>query len=167
MPCAGRLRLATVLAPLALMAVIFRLSAEPNLGSGLEWDFVIRKVAHMVEFGALAALWNWAIMSWMRTLGARRAAKDAPTPDRERAGRSLLGGIGGRVASSFARWSIASLVSAALISMAYAASDEIHQATVVTRHASPVDVAIDWIGIGLACAAIARFGRRVRAGPQP
>jgi VanZ family protein len=44
--------------PLALMGVIFFLSAQPDLNSGLgDWDFVLRKLAHMTEYGVLALLW--------------------------------------------------------------------------------------------------------------
>ena len=46
------------LPPLALMALIFALSAQPNLSSGLGLiDLVGRKIVHMAEFGALCALW--------------------------------------------------------------------------------------------------------------
>jgi VanZ family protein len=54
--------------PLLLMAAIFALSAQPDLNSGLgTWDTVVRKLAHMVEFGLL-----WLL--WWRALGYRRAA---------------------------------------------------------------------------------------------
>jgi hypothetical protein len=44
--------------PLVLMAIIFFLSAQPDLNSGLGgWDTVLRKIAHMVEFGLLWWLW--------------------------------------------------------------------------------------------------------------
>ena len=44
--------------PLALMALIFVLSAQPNLSSGLGgWDLILRKAAHMTEYGVLALLW--------------------------------------------------------------------------------------------------------------
>ena len=44
--------------PLLLMAVIFALSAQPNLDSGLgTLDLVLRKLAHMAEFGLLWLLW--------------------------------------------------------------------------------------------------------------
>lgn len=44
--------------PLALMAVIFVLSAQPNLNSGLGWiDHVGRKVVHASEYGLLCLLW--------------------------------------------------------------------------------------------------------------
>ena len=45
--------------PLALMALIWFLSAQPDLHSGLEdtLDLVLRKLAHMAVFGALLLLW--------------------------------------------------------------------------------------------------------------
>ena len=44
--------------PLALMALIFFLSSQPSLSTGLgTWDTVLRKGAHMVEFGLLWLLW--------------------------------------------------------------------------------------------------------------
>ena len=44
--------------PLALMGLIFFLSAQPDLDSGLgDWDVVLRKLAHMTEYGVLALLW--------------------------------------------------------------------------------------------------------------
>lgn len=50
--------------PLALMGVIFLLSAQPDLNSGLgALDTVLRKLAHMTEFGVLALLWWRALAS--------------------------------------------------------------------------------------------------------
>ena len=44
--------------PLLLMAAIFALSAQPDLNSGLGvWDTLLRKLAHMVEYGLLWWLW--------------------------------------------------------------------------------------------------------------
>ena len=45
--------------PLALMALIWFLSAQPDLRSGLDsdLDLVLRKLAHMTEFGLLLVLW--------------------------------------------------------------------------------------------------------------
>jgi VanZ family protein len=41
----------------AWAAVIFALSSVPSLSSGLgEWDYVLRKCAHMTEYAVLAAL---------------------------------------------------------------------------------------------------------------
>jgi VanZ family protein len=48
--------------PLALMALIFYLSAQPDLNSGLGvWDTVLRKLAHMLEYGLLWFLWLRAL----------------------------------------------------------------------------------------------------------
>jgi VanZ family protein len=48
--------------PLALMAVIFFLSAQPDLGTGLGvWDTILRKAAHMAEYGLLWFLWQRAL----------------------------------------------------------------------------------------------------------
>ena len=54
--------------PILLMAVIFALSAQPDLNSGLGiWDTILRKLAHMAEFGLL-----WLL--WWRALGYRNLA---------------------------------------------------------------------------------------------
>ena len=46
------------------MGVIFLLSAQPDLNSGLGgWDTVLRKLAHMVEFGLLWFLW-WRALGY-------------------------------------------------------------------------------------------------------
>jgi VanZ family protein len=50
--------------PLALMGLIFFLSAQPNLSSGLgDLDLVLRKCAHMAEYGVLALLWWRALQT--------------------------------------------------------------------------------------------------------
>jgi VanZ family protein len=50
------------LPPLALMGVIFAFSAQPDLNSGLGgWDTLLRKLAHMAEFGLLWWLWLRAL----------------------------------------------------------------------------------------------------------
>ena len=44
------------------MALIFFLSAQPDLGTGLGvWDTVLRKLAHATEFGLLFLLWHRAL----------------------------------------------------------------------------------------------------------
>ena len=94
--------------PLLLMGLIFFLSAQPDLNSGLgSWDTILRKLAHMAEFGLL-----WLL--WWRALGYR--------------GKALP----------------------ALIAIAYAVTDELHQTTVEGRVGSPLDVLIDSAGVGLA-----------------
>jgi hypothetical protein len=95
--------------PVALMGLIFFLSAQPDLNSGLGgWDIVLRKLAHMAEYGLL-----WYL--WMRALR----------------GRAVL---------------------AAAIAVGYAITDELHQSFVEGRTGTPVDVAIDAAGVGLAVA---------------
>lgn len=43
--------------PLALMGLIFFLSAQPDLSSGLgAWDLVLRKIGHACVFGLLCGL---------------------------------------------------------------------------------------------------------------
>ena len=57
--------------PLVLMGVIFALSAQPDLSSGLGTaDLILRKIAHMAEYGLLVFLW------W-RALRTRIAARTA------------------------------------------------------------------------------------------
>ena len=52
--------------PLGLMAAIFYLSAQPDLGTDLGvWDTVLRKLAHMTEFGLLWLLW-WRALGYTR-----------------------------------------------------------------------------------------------------
>lgn len=55
----------------------------------------------------------------------------------------------------------ACLIGGALIALAYAAIDEYHQSFVPTRVGTPVDVAIDALGIGIASIVLAMaFNRR-------
>ena len=97
------------------MALIFALSAMPDLSSGLgTWDLVLRKLAHMAAFGLLWLLWQ-------------RALRQPGT--------------------------------AALITLAYAATDEYHQSFVTGRHGTPVDWAIDAAGVGLAVLAWWRYSQ--------
>ncbi|MFP5364561.1 MAG: VanZ family protein [Thermoleophilia bacterium] len=56
--------------PLAVMAVIFALSATPDLSSGLgAWDLLLRKLAHVTVFGVLWLTLARA-MRWRRPLVA-------------------------------------------------------------------------------------------------
>ncbi|MFL5923882.1 MAG: VanZ family protein [Gaiellaceae bacterium] len=89
----------------AWAAVIFVLSAVPDLGTGLgSWDTVLRKCAHASEYAVFSLLLYRAL------------------------GRELP---------------------AFLIGFAYAVTDEVHQAFVKGRHASPFDVAMDAAGLAL------------------
>ena len=105
--------------PIVLMVVIFALSAQPDLSTGLGfWDLIGRKLIHMTEYGLLCFL-IWRVM---RRLVTGRAA-------------------------------IAAAVS---LSLAYAGTDEFHQTFVEGRHGTPVDIAIDAVGIAVAAVLIAR-----------
>jgi VanZ family protein len=108
-------------AAVALMALIFVLSAQPDLSTGLGfWDFLLRKLAHACVFGVLTLL-------WLRALGPLTAR------------------------------ALPAAVAAALL---YAVSDEYHQTFVDGRHGSPLDVAIDAIGVAAAVLLVRseRFG---------
>jgi VanZ family protein len=108
--------------PIALMAVIFALSAQPDLSSGLGTiDLIGRKIVHAAEYALLCFLW------W-------RALRTVVPPQRA-------------LALAFA------------VSVAYAASDELHQTFVEGRSGNPVDVAIDTAGAAVAVAAIRRWRR--------
>ena len=55
-------RLLRALLPLALMSLIFGLSAQPNLGTGLGLiDLIGRKIAHAGVYATLTFLWWWAL----------------------------------------------------------------------------------------------------------
>ncbi|MGK2932634.1 MAG: VanZ family protein [Solirubrobacterales bacterium] len=50
------------LPPLALMGLIYFLSAQPDLSTGFGfWDLVLRKLAHAGVFGLLTLLWFYAL----------------------------------------------------------------------------------------------------------
>jgi len=99
------------------MAVIFGLSAQPDLSTGLGvWDFIGRKLVHMAEYGLLWWLWS-------RAFGFRRP------------------------------------VLAAVIALAYAATDEFHQTFVHGRNGSPIDWGIDAAGVAVAWALTAAWTR--------
>src|SRR6476660_5793782 len=68
--------------PLLLMAVIFFLSAQPNLNSGLgTWDTILRKAAHMTEYGLLWFLWWRALRFGPELRGAAMPVAYAATDE--------------------------------------------------------------------------------------
>ncbi|MBD3282071.1 MAG: VanZ family protein [Candidatus Portnoybacteria bacterium] len=91
------------------MGIIFYLSSIPGLQSGLDNDFILRKIAHIMEYAILTFL-------LLRAFNAKTTKK---------------------------------ILITALISIAYAASDEYHQSFVLNRHGSLIDVGIDSIGVFL------------------
>jgi VanZ family protein len=56
-----RRALLRALAPLALMALIFFLSAQPSTGDHPWWDVIFRKLGHVTGYALLTALWAWAL----------------------------------------------------------------------------------------------------------
>jgi VanZ family protein len=111
--------------PLAVMALIFGLSATPDLSSGLgDLDLLLRKLAHITIY---AVLW----LTLARAAGWRRP------------------------------------IVVTVIALLYACSDEWHQTFIEGRHGTPVDVAVDAFGMGLAACAwtLAAHRRGGRPGP--
>jgi VanZ family protein len=101
------------------MAVIFVLSAQPDLNSGLGTvDLIGRKIIHACEYALLCFLW------W-------RALRTVMSP------RQAIG-------------------LAFVIAVGYAATDELHQASVNGRHGTPVDVGIDAAGAAIATVLLRR-----------
>ncbi len=49
------------LAPIALMAVIFVLSAQPAGGHHAWWVIVLRKIGHVAGYALLTTAWCWAL----------------------------------------------------------------------------------------------------------
>jgi VanZ family protein len=59
--------------PLALMGLIWYLSAQSHLATDLGWiDTVLRKGAHMTEYAALTLLWARALLLLARPADGRR-----------------------------------------------------------------------------------------------
>lgn len=108
------MRVLACLPALVIAAVIWKLSATPDLAVASGWlDTVTRKTAHVAVFGLLCGACVWGL----------RAQRLSVTV-------SLLGG--------------------ATLALLYAVIDEYHQSLVPTRVGTPVDVAIDALGIGIA-----------------
>lgn len=71
-PLSAIRRLDPWLPPIVLMAVIFLLSAQPDLSSGLGTvDTILRKIVHAAEYALLCVLWWRALV---RTRVRRHAA---------------------------------------------------------------------------------------------
>lgn len=112
--------------PIILWAgLIFYLSAQPSLKSGMPWpyDFILRKGAHITEFAILFLLLISAFGNYMLQ------PSSAP----------LIGASEGQVKKA--------LFWAFCLTILYAISDEFHQSFVAERVASLADVAIDSLGV--------------------
>ena len=118
--------------PVAMMALIFFLSAQSSSGDHSTFELVLRKMAHVTEYAVLTLLWARAVAG----LGAARNVRTT-------------------------------LALAVALSLAYAATDEFHQAFVAGRHGTPVDVLIDAIGMTIAYLVGTRvYARRRSLGPS-
>ena len=108
------MRVLACLPALLIAAVIWKLSATPDLAVASGWlDTVTRKLAHVAVFGVLCSAC---------VLGLRAQHVSVRT----------------------------SITVGAALALLYAAVDEFHQSFVPTRVGSPVDVAIDALGVGIA-----------------
>jgi len=116
------------LPPVLWMGLIFIVSAQPTLPRHPDdlFDTILKKAAHMMEYGTLAFL-LWRALS---------------------RGRGTL------------LWS--PLVTAFLVSVLYAVSDEYHQTFVPGRNGTPVDVGIDAVGALVALLVLGGLGKKGR-----
>ena len=114
------------LPPVLWMGLIFIVSAQPTLPHHPDdlFDTILKKAAHMMEYGTLAFL-LWRALS---------------------RGRGAL--------------SRSALVTAFVVSVLYAASDEYHQTFVPGRNGTPVDVGIDAVGVLVALLVVGSLGRK-------
>lgn len=125
---AAEVRVLAWLPALLLAAVIWKLSATPDLAVASGWlDTVTRKVAHVAVF---------ALLCGACVLGLRAQRLSVAT----------------------------SLICGAALALGYAVLDEYHQSFVPTRVGTPVDVAIDALGVGIASMVLVMaYDRRGRA----
>jgi VanZ family protein len=110
------------------MGVIFILSAQPTLPHHPDtlFDFILKKAAHMIEYGILSFLLSRALSQGQGTL------------------------------------SRSALVTAFVVSVLYAASDEYHQTFVLGRNGNLVDVGFDTVGSLVALLVVGSLGRKGR-----
>lgn len=119
------------------MGVIFYLSNQPDLKFGFESqiDFILRKAAHITEYGILTFL-AWRAFAVGKETEFLKGNSISKMPD---SAKILLGNS----VSKPVRF----LIYAIIFSVLYAASDEYHQVFVSGRVGSPMDVLIDSVGI--------------------
>jgi VanZ family protein len=106
-------------------ALIFLFSGIPNLNSGLDEDFILRKIAHVFEYLVLTFLLYRVGEDLCVRLKSGSTHRSTPTLHR-------------------ITWLV---IYPSVISVLYAASDEFHQTFVVGRQGCFNDVLIDSVGI--------------------
>ena len=116
------------------MGIIFYLSNQPDLKSGFEsqTDFILRKMAHITEYGILTFL------AWR----AFADGEETKFPKENLVSKKNL--LGNGVSKS-----VRFLIYAIIFSVLYAVTDEYHQLFVHGRVGSPIDVMIDSAGIAI------------------
>ena len=97
--------------------LIFVLSSIPRLESGLEHDFLLRKLAHIFEY----FVFTWLLYSAFSNHYIKTNKKHPPHRQ--------------------------ALIFVLLLAVFYAVSDELHQTFVFGRSGNLRDVAIDFVGI--------------------
>ncbi len=120
--------------------MIYYFSSQPDLKSSLEsWlDFILRKIAHIAEYGVLTFL------AWRAFVAGKETglSKINSVSKMTNSTKILLGNGVSK--------SVRFLIYAVVFSVLYAASDEYHQMFVAGRVGSPIDVLIDSVGIVIA-----------------
>jgi hypothetical protein len=103
------------------------------------WDFVVKKLGHILEYGVLAVSYCWALC---RHAAARPEPFEGCGKDRP-ADRKVFLLAGG-------------------LAMLYAASDELHQSLVPGRHATLQDILLFGLpGVAVGILACVRWRRRI------
>jgi VanZ family protein len=115
------------LPPLLLAGIIFYLSSIPNLQSGLPstFDLVLRKMAHMGEYGLLVIL---LLRMFFNNEEIKRDLKTGKASEQNMLYREII-------------------TAGILVTLLYALSDEFHQVFVPGRSGSLWDAGIDLVGI--------------------
>ncbi|MFA6391622.1 MAG: VanZ family protein [Patescibacteria group bacterium] len=115
------------LPPLLLAGLIFYLSSIPDLQSGLPntFDLVLRKIAHMAEYGLLVIL---LLRMFFNNDEIKRDLKTGTVKHQNMLYLEII-------------------AAGILVSLLYALSDEFHQVFVPGRSGSLWDAGIDFIGI--------------------
>lgn len=116
------------------MSLMFYLSSIPGLQSGFSWDFVLRKIAHMGEYGILTFLAYKNIVSFFGSSSSGIVLSQLRAQSRKNHSR----------AETYQRTNI--FLGAFLFALAYAVSDEIHQHFVANRHGTSRDLIYDAVG---------------------
>ena len=62
----NRRALTRAIAPVALMGLIFYLSAQPSTAHHPWWEVIFRKLGHVTGYALLTALWAWALQGVVR-----------------------------------------------------------------------------------------------------